>query len=726
MTERIVNEINKLYRFVDFTFDPGKRTLRRGADVFTLSPKQSELLAFLLENAPEFVSKEKIFETVWADTFVEDGVLTQTVYKIRKLLGNTPDGQPLIENKTRLGYRITTNVEVLDQQIERSSSVAAVSASDRSRRPGSVMIVGLAIIVLGIFAAGIFFSYRYLWPQSQLTYSRLDRIVVKKVTDTGDIQFPVLSPDGNFLAFTRGSGTSVGGVFIKDLTSGTESRLDISNIQRFGFLRFSTDGNSLYVRNRASSQIPAEILKVPRSGGEGVRIAENTWSGAGFSADERRVYFARVIPDQSRQAMIERNLDNGAEREVFSVSAPESIQLSVAPAVSPDNRQLAVVVNRASDLFGRLSVIDLETGQSKDFTFENLRQLISVVWLPDGGSILVSASEGKFYDIWKISIPSGKIERVTSAPNNHLTLSISADGRKLLTTQNGFYANLWQVRNGLDEKQLTIGNADRDGWNGMAQLPNGAIVFSSNKGEDGAMNLWRIDPATGESAQLTKGTGRRNEFPSIAPDGSIYFVSDRGSKNVIWRIGPKGENPTQITFPEGGSDTYPQVSPDGSAIYFIRRAGRTSAVFRRSVADGTEKQLTPDGSFMPANVLSLSPDGRLLAFQDLTDQKRSDDGRQLHRIIILKTDDPASFKVFSIGGRTPYVFWTADNSAFEFVAPQIASDEIRRQSLSGGDPETILSYPKMMVGFLTRSRTGETFMSRGQMQTDAILVTNFE
>jgi Tol biopolymer transport system component/DNA-binding winged helix-turn-helix (wHTH) protein len=724
MTKRMVNEINKLYRFVDFNFDCGKRTLRRGPEFFVLSPKQSELLMVLLENAPEFVSKEKIFDAVWADTFVEDGVLTQTVYKLRKLLGNGPDGQPLIENKTRLGYRITSDVEAIEPDGERTA-VTATSPSLRSGGPGPATFVGLALIAFGVIAAGSYAAYRYLWTTSQITFSRLDRLVIKKLTDTGDVQFPAISPDGKFAAYARGPGTDDGRVFIKDLESGAETQLELTNVRRFGFLRFSADGNSLYVRDRASPQIPAAILKVGRSGGEAVRIAENTWSGAGFSADDRRAYFLRTIPDQNRQAVIERNLDNGAERDVYSVSAPESFQLLAAPAVSPNDRQLAVVVNRASDLFGRLSVIDLETGQTKDYTFENLRQMINVAWLPKGDSLLVSASEGKFYEIWKVQITSGKIARVTSAINNHLTLSISADG-KLLTTQSGFYANLWQVRNGSEEKQLTFGNADRDGLNGIAQLPSGEIVFSSNKGDDGAMNLWSLDAASGESVQLTKGTGRRNEFPSISPDGSIYFASDRDSKNSIWRIGPKGDNPTQITFPDGGSDTFPQVSPDGSLIYFIRRTGKTSAVFSKSVGEGTERQLTPDGSFMPANVLSLSPDGKLLAFQDLTDQKRSGDGRQLHRIVVLKTDDPSAFKLFSIGGRTPYVFWTVDSSAFEFIAPLYASDEIRRQSLNGGDPEVLSSYPKMIVGFLSRSRSGETFLSRGQAQNDAILLTNFE
>ncbi|MEP6900792.1 MAG: winged helix-turn-helix domain-containing protein [Actinomycetota bacterium] len=80
-----------------------------------LSPKASELLKLLLERGGAFVSKEEIFETVWSDRFVEDGVLTQNIYTLRKVLGKDDDDSPLIENRTQLGYRITVPVSVKEK-----------------------------------------------------------------------------------------------------------------------------------------------------------------------------------------------------------------------------------------------------------------------------------------------------------------------------------------------------------------------------------------------------------------------------------------------------------------------------------------------------------------------------------------------------------------------------------------------------------------------------------
>jgi len=81
------NEINNLYEFGNFRFDGATRKLWQDKELILLSPKVSKLLKVLLERQGEFVSKQEIFDSVWADTFVEDGVLTQNIYTLRKTLG---------------------------------------------------------------------------------------------------------------------------------------------------------------------------------------------------------------------------------------------------------------------------------------------------------------------------------------------------------------------------------------------------------------------------------------------------------------------------------------------------------------------------------------------------------------------------------------------------------------------------------------------------------------
>ena len=110
------NEINNLYEFHKFRFNPRTNTLWRDQEVVALPPKALELLKLLLEKQGEVVSKQEIFDTVWADTFVEDGVLTQNIYTLRQTLGTHENGKQLIENLARRGYRLTTPVHLVSSE----------------------------------------------------------------------------------------------------------------------------------------------------------------------------------------------------------------------------------------------------------------------------------------------------------------------------------------------------------------------------------------------------------------------------------------------------------------------------------------------------------------------------------------------------------------------------------------------------------------------------------
>ncbi|MFN0087479.1 MAG: transcriptional regulator [Blastocatellia bacterium] len=49
--------------------------------------KAFDLLPALVENHGHLVEKEALLKTVWPDSFVEEGVLSVNVFKLRKTLG---------------------------------------------------------------------------------------------------------------------------------------------------------------------------------------------------------------------------------------------------------------------------------------------------------------------------------------------------------------------------------------------------------------------------------------------------------------------------------------------------------------------------------------------------------------------------------------------------------------------------------------------------------------
>jgi DNA-binding winged helix-turn-helix (wHTH) protein/tetratricopeptide (TPR) repeat protein len=115
-----------IYGFEDYRLDAEHLMLYHNGDEVSLTPKQIETLIALIEERGEIVSKEVLMHRLWGDTAVEESNLTQNIYILRKVLGKTRDGMPMIETLRRRGYRF--NAEVTDHR----HRIATVSAAIRS------------------------------------------------------------------------------------------------------------------------------------------------------------------------------------------------------------------------------------------------------------------------------------------------------------------------------------------------------------------------------------------------------------------------------------------------------------------------------------------------------------------------------------------------------------------------------------------------------------------
>jgi hypothetical protein len=63
----------------------------------------------------------------------------------------------------------------------------------------------------------------------------------------------------------------------------------------------------------------------------------------------------------------------------------------------------------------------------------------------------------------------------------------------------------------------------------------GGIVYASDATEHGKLNLFRIDPTTGERTRLTTAPSV-DRYPSPQPDGSVLYTSDAGGKTDLWEL----------------------------------------------------------------------------------------------------------------------------------------------------------------------------------------------
>jgi DNA-binding winged helix-turn-helix (wHTH) protein/tetratricopeptide (TPR) repeat protein len=108
--------VKYLYKFGPFRLDPHERLLLRGAQAVPLAPKVFDTLLLFVRHSGQVLNKDELISQLWPGTFVEESNLTQSVYALRKALGDRPDGRPFIETLPRRGYRFVAEVRELTRQ----------------------------------------------------------------------------------------------------------------------------------------------------------------------------------------------------------------------------------------------------------------------------------------------------------------------------------------------------------------------------------------------------------------------------------------------------------------------------------------------------------------------------------------------------------------------------------------------------------------------------------
>src|SRR6185295_4096235 len=99
------------YAFGPFRLDLQRQELQRGAEPVPLTPKAFDTLRVLVEADGAVVPKEELLALVWRDRFVEESVLAQNVYTLRKVLAEGDEGRTYILTVPRRGYRFAVAVE---------------------------------------------------------------------------------------------------------------------------------------------------------------------------------------------------------------------------------------------------------------------------------------------------------------------------------------------------------------------------------------------------------------------------------------------------------------------------------------------------------------------------------------------------------------------------------------------------------------------------------------
>ena len=94
-----------MWEFRDFRLDAREHVLLRSGIEVPLTPKLFEALVHLVRRSGELLDREGLLRELWPGTIVTDATLTQTIWLLRKALGDASGDGELIETVPRVGYR---------------------------------------------------------------------------------------------------------------------------------------------------------------------------------------------------------------------------------------------------------------------------------------------------------------------------------------------------------------------------------------------------------------------------------------------------------------------------------------------------------------------------------------------------------------------------------------------------------------------------------------------
>lgn len=683
-----------VFEFGPFRLDRVERRLTRAGEPVTLQPKVLDLLVALVRREGRLATKDELMRELWPDTFVDEANLTQSVFTLRRALGDG-EGERYIETVPKRGYRMAVPISTND-------STPAVEAAAPVARPRAfgARPVALALIVVLLVAASWFACSRVLGTRdfTPATFTR--------VTRTGDVVDAAMSRDGRFIALVRGT-AGRWGLWLHQVATGNTLQIGADQDVRIDKVTFSADGERLYFVKTSPSG--TALYAMASLGGPEQFVIKGAASPVAVSPDGSSIAFVRVESQRGIRAIVVARADGSAPREVMARKSPAVIVV-YGPAWSPDGRRIAVIVNES--LGGRkpeLVEVDVNTGLERTITGALPWHGGKVVWHPDGRSLLVGARQ-----LWRVSYPDGQTEALTQEASDYGYLSLSADGRTLMTVRRETQSAVW-----LAEGER-LGNAvevlKEAGLNhGVAWTADGRLLYESRVDAD--VKVFVADTGGKRRGLLTPGAGT-DYFPATDRAGRFFaYSSVRPGSTTIWRRAFDGSAATQLSA--DGTQYGPDVSPDGQWVAYHRAdPARSWTIWRVSANGGAPSLLTDRAATFPV----FSPDGRRIVCNL---QAPGVPGGWAIAILPAEGGEPSA--ILRIPGPPTRRFaWAPDGRAIYFSSPD---DSIRRVRIDDNEPdarpEEVQRFPGEQVVALRWSPDGArlTYV-RYVERNDVVLVTS--
>jgi len=134
------NYISKIYEFGPFRLDVGERLLLRDGQRIRLRSKVFDTLCVLVENQGRLLGKEKLMQTIWPETIVEENNLDHNISTLRRVLDEKKKESKYIETVPRKGYRFVAEVREPGTEPQVDARTTGQTVSAESSGNGSAQV----------------------------------------------------------------------------------------------------------------------------------------------------------------------------------------------------------------------------------------------------------------------------------------------------------------------------------------------------------------------------------------------------------------------------------------------------------------------------------------------------------------------------------------------------------------------------------------------------------
>jgi eukaryotic-like serine/threonine-protein kinase len=593
------------------------------------------------------------------------------------------------------------------------SGAEAVTSTIRRHKLGAAAVFAAGAIVLAGFGYGLYRFLEKSAPPQQRTNAEMK---AQRLTGDGKTRAAEISPDGKFLAYLRTEGGERS-IWIKQIQ--TNSSIQIvkpGELDGFNRLVFSPDGNFLYFNARSETAQEPSIYRVPSLGGTPTKAFTNA-NGIEFSPDGRQVSFGRFDLATLESSVIVANADGSGERKLATRTGKQFF--GATGVWSPDGKTIAIALGDdalAPDPAVSVILIPVAGGEATQLGASRWVNVDDLVWHPSGDSIIATAIDNTFAQsqLWEISYSSGAVRRLTNNLNGYLSVSITANGKSLVTGEVYARSAVWVSPDLKPENAKQVMPATGDTW-GLSWTPDGRIVYVSD--QTGEAEVWIMDADGGNAKPLTNDKIFKTT-PVVSPDGRFIVYTSNSSGGQLIRIDANGGNP-QILVTGIGADN-PDISADGKWIIYSAWIEGMSRILRIPIEGGLSQTLTE----YPAIEPRYSRDGtRFACF--VANEKSQD----WERLAIVPAEGGPPTKFFDVPrnvniGRGP--IWTPDDSGITLVVAPGELQNLWLQPVKGGEGKAMTNFQLPGVARREYSRDGKRIaLVRAEGSGNAVMITDY-